>query len=61
LEQALAKPWPAVADVSVAGTTIEAGRPVLTLFAEGGDVDDVERRLRESVPGIERQLYAESN
>ena len=60
LEQALAGPWPAVADVSVAGTTIEAGRPVLTLFAEGADIDDAERRLRDRVPQIERQLYAES-
>jgi hypothetical protein len=35
---------------------IEAGRPILTLFAEGATVDDVEYRLREQAMRIERAL-----
>jgi predicted ATP-grasp superfamily ATP-dependent carboligase len=58
LADALKKPWPGHADVSAAGTPIQAGRPILTLFAEGITVDEVERRLRERARQIERELEA---
>jgi hypothetical protein len=57
--EATRQPWPALADVSPAGTPIDAGRPVLTVFAEGPSVDEVEKRLRERVATLENSLYAE--
>ena len=57
LAEALSTPWPTLADVSVAGTPVEAGRPILTLFAEGSSVDEVERRLRDRAIELERKLY----
>ena len=57
LAEALQKPWPTLADVSPAGTPIDAGRPIITVFAEGETVDDVERHLRIRVKELERQLY----
>ena len=57
LAEALRKPWPTLADVSLAGTPIEAGRPILTLFAEGRDETDVERRLRDRAAELERMIY----
>jgi uncharacterized protein len=50
------EPWPALADVSPAGTPVEAGRPILTLFAEGTTVGEVEKRLRERSAEIEKLL-----
>jgi predicted ATP-grasp superfamily ATP-dependent carboligase len=57
LAEALPLQWPTLADVSPAGTMIEAGRPILTLFAEGSHVDQVEHRLRERAAEFERHLY----
>ncbi len=57
LAEALRKPWPTLADVSSAGTVIEAGRPILTVFAEGPTVEGVEQRLRQRVLELERQIY----
>ena len=57
LTEALKSPWPTLADVSPAGTPIEAGRPILNLFAEGVNVNEVEQSLRQRVAVIERQLY----
>jgi predicted ATP-grasp superfamily ATP-dependent carboligase len=57
LSEALHKPWPTLADVSPAHTRIEAGRPILTVFAEGATVDDVEYQLRSRVVELERQIY----
>jgi uncharacterized protein len=57
LAEALRVPWPTLADVSPAGTRVEAGRPILTVFAEGGDVNDVEARLRERVLELEQLVY----
>jgi hypothetical protein len=57
LQEALSTPWPTLADVSGAGTRIEAGRPILTLFAEGPTVDDVERGLRQRATELELQIY----
>jgi predicted ATP-grasp superfamily ATP-dependent carboligase len=57
LAEALRTPWPTLADVSPAGTMIEAGRPVLTFFAEGNNVDEVEQRLRQRAVDLERQIY----
>jgi predicted ATP-grasp superfamily ATP-dependent carboligase len=46
-----------LADVSPAGTPIENGRPVLTIFASGTSVADVEQRLRQRVVEVENRLY----
>jgi predicted ATP-grasp superfamily ATP-dependent carboligase len=59
IEESMCFPWPTLADVSPAGTPIEAGRPVLTMFAEGPSASDVEARLRARVAELERMLYAE--
>jgi predicted ATP-grasp superfamily ATP-dependent carboligase len=56
LADALRTPWPSLADISVAGTPVQTGRPILTLFAEGASVDQVESRLRERALQIERNL-----
>ncbi len=56
LPEALRAPWPRLADIPTAGMPIEAGRPILTLFAEGATLDDVEYRLREQAMRIERAL-----
>jgi predicted ATP-grasp superfamily ATP-dependent carboligase len=56
LTQALRKTWPTVADIPTAGTPIEAGRPVITLFAEGATVDDVEHQLGKHARQIEQAL-----
>jgi predicted ATP-grasp superfamily ATP-dependent carboligase len=45
--ETMREPWPTLADVSPAGTTVEQGRPILTIFAEGADVDEVETKLRD--------------
>lgn len=57
LAEALKTPWPTLADVSPAGTMVEAGRPLLTVFAGGETVSEVEFRLREHVADIEKRLY----
>jgi uncharacterized protein len=57
LTASLQRPWPTLADVSPAGTPIDAGRPIITVFTEGETVDDVERHLRIRVEELERQLY----
>ncbi len=53
LAESARKPWPTLGDVSPAGTPIEAGRPILTLFDDDVDVDAVERRLFERSAEIE--------
>jgi predicted ATP-grasp superfamily ATP-dependent carboligase len=50
-------PWPSLGDVSVAGTPIESGRPILTVFASGANVTEVESQLRERVAELEKKLY----
>jgi predicted ATP-grasp superfamily ATP-dependent carboligase len=55
--ESLRSPWPMLGDVSAAGTPIENGRPVLTIFASGTSVTDVVQRLRERVVEVERRLY----
>jgi predicted ATP-grasp superfamily ATP-dependent carboligase len=57
LAEAVREPWPTLADVSPAGTVVEAGRPVLTMFAEGADVREVETKLRERSREVEVLLY----
>jgi predicted ATP-grasp superfamily ATP-dependent carboligase len=56
LAGSLEKPWPSHGDISPAGTPIQAGRPILTLFAEGATVDEVECQLRERATRMEREL-----
>jgi uncharacterized protein len=58
LIEALRTPWPMLADVSAAGTAIANGRPILTVFADGASLDEVERRLRTRVAEIEAKVYA---
>jgi predicted ATP-grasp superfamily ATP-dependent carboligase len=60
LAEALRKPWPELADVSPAGTLVEGGRPILTVFAEGSSVADVEQRLRQRVSELESEIYGSS-
>ncbi len=57
LAEALRTPWPTLGDVSSAGTLIESGRPILTVFAEGSTVEEIEQRLRERVAQLEHKLY----
>jgi predicted ATP-grasp superfamily ATP-dependent carboligase len=57
IAESLRQPWPMLADVSGAGTPIENGRPVLTMFASGTSVAEVEQRLRERVVEVENRLY----
>ena len=57
LAEALRKPWPTLADVSLAHTLIEAGRPILTVFATGATIEEVEQNLRNRVADLERQIY----
>ena len=56
-EESLRSPWPGLGDVPTAGTPIENGRPVLTIFASGTSVAEVEQRLRERVVDVEGRLY----
>jgi predicted ATP-grasp superfamily ATP-dependent carboligase len=58
MEQVLPPHWSALADVPRGGTRIPAGRPVLTVFAEGASSDDVERRLQRKCREIEGKLAA---
>jgi predicted ATP-grasp superfamily ATP-dependent carboligase len=55
--EALRTPWPTLADVSPAGTPIDKGRPILTIFAAGATPAGVERQLRDRVVEIEDKLY----
>jgi predicted ATP-grasp superfamily ATP-dependent carboligase len=55
--ESLRTPWPMLGDISSAGTSIENGRPILTIFASGTNVAEVEQRLRERVVEIENKLY----
>src|SRR5262249_17706278 len=59
LEHSQTTPWPTLADVSAANTSIAVGRPVMTIFAAGNSDQDVERQLRERVAEVERKLYAD--
>lgn len=57
LRQAIETPWPKLADVPAAGALVDAGRPILTIFAHGTTTDEVEFRLRERVDDLESQIY----
>jgi predicted ATP-grasp superfamily ATP-dependent carboligase len=61
LAQAMESAWPQLADVSPAGTPIEARRPILTVFADGGDVGEVEQRLQQRVAELEAEIYFGEN
>jgi predicted ATP-grasp superfamily ATP-dependent carboligase len=41
--------WPEVADVPAEGSVIEAGRPVMTVFAQAPSWEELESRLRAAV------------
>jgi predicted ATP-grasp superfamily ATP-dependent carboligase len=48
---------PPFADLPGADQPIEAGRPVLTLFARGDSLAECEARLRETAAELDRWLY----
>jgi predicted ATP-grasp superfamily ATP-dependent carboligase len=50
-------PWPTLADISATNEPIEAGRPILTVFAEGDTDEAVEQRLLERVVELEHEIY----
>jgi predicted ATP-grasp superfamily ATP-dependent carboligase len=50
--------WPALADIQRAGTHIERGHPIVTIFARGRTVDEVAACLKARVAIVENQLYA---
>ncbi len=56
LAEASQTPWPTLADVSARGTLVEAGRPILTMFADGSSVEQVEQGLRDRVVELENAL-----
>ncbi|HEY2760469.1 MAG TPA: ATP-grasp domain-containing protein, partial [Pirellulales bacterium] len=56
LAEATRMPWPGIADVSTAGSVIEAGRPILTIFADGANSEEVEQKLRAKAAEIYEQL-----
>jgi uncharacterized protein len=57
IAESLRTPWPVLGDISSAGTFVENGRPILTMFANGTSVAEVEQRLRVRVVEIENRLY----
>lgn len=59
LEGAQHSPWPPWADISPAGTVIDTGRPILTLFAHGDSVEDVENRLKSCAHATLRNMEIE--
>ena len=58
LRQAGESLLPLLADIPGAGTAIEVGQPILTLFADGHSCAAVEDRLRQHTREIEKLLYA---
>ena len=58
LKEATQKSWPVFADIPVAGTTINRGHPVLTIFAESASGENTTQILRNRVATIERALYS---
>ena len=48
-----------MADLPHPGERIDAGRPILTLFADGADVDSCLGELRASAAALEARLYAD--
>ena len=59
LEGASRQGWPSVADIPAAGTVIGPHQPILTLFAEGRSLEQVEQALRGRVADIERRVGCE--
>ncbi len=48
---------PQFADIPHAGTKISLGEPILTVLAEGTEINEVEAKLRERVATLELELY----
>ncbi len=51
---------PLLADIPHAGTEISVGEPILTVFARGETLENVEQDLRRQVLALENELYTES-
>jgi predicted ATP-grasp superfamily ATP-dependent carboligase len=56
VQRNLGEPRPAVADIPAVGSTFERGEPVLTLLADGGAMDDVQKELRRAADDLEDAL-----
>lgn len=48
--------WPTMGDIPQAGTRVEAGHPVATVFAEGAEGDEVSSRLAEERAAVLAEL-----
>jgi uncharacterized protein len=59
LIQAAKEPWPALADVPAAGTSIPRCHPVLTVLAESTSAEKTIRILQSRVAKIEHCLYSD--
>ena len=44
--------WPRIADIPPPGTTIESGKPIVTVFARGENEAEVHQRLREAAERV---------
>lgn len=55
-EQEFAAEWPSLADIPAAGTIIEAGWPILTIFASGGTERETLERLQQRAAIARQQL-----
>jgi predicted ATP-grasp superfamily ATP-dependent carboligase len=50
--------WPSIADLSPAGTIVEVGQPIMSVFATDVARDEIENQFRDRLAMIERSLYA---
>lgn len=60
MRQAGNLPWPEIADIPNPETDVAASQPVLSLFADGGSCEAVEKNLSQRVVEIEKRLYQEA-
>ncbi|MBX3415102.1 MAG: ATP-grasp domain-containing protein [Pirellulales bacterium] len=57
LETNVSTAWPIVADIPRGGTTIDAGMPIATVFAQAARVEGIEEALRAKQAWLEGMLY----
>jgi predicted ATP-grasp superfamily ATP-dependent carboligase len=49
-------PWPRLADIPAAGTTIHPGEPILTVLTDGENMPEVEGKLRRRAAAVRRMM-----
>ena len=49
-------PWPRLADIPAAGTTIRPGEPILTVLTDGENMPEVEEKLRRRAAAVRRMM-----